>query len=257
MKLQPRYLEKPWGRPELPAMFAPASSKRIGEVWFVGETDLPLLPKYLFTSDKLSVQVHPDDHQARVRGFSRGKSECWYILDADSNARIGLGLKDEISRDELRRAALDGSIGSLIDWRPVRGGEFFYVAPGTIHAIGSGISLLEFQQNSDVTFRLYDYGRQRELHVDDAVAVAHRGRYPDELCRRVDEDEECVLVNGPQFTLVHSRSDRLRDRRRWVLPLEGSFRSGSTIASPGECLLLDPGDMLESDGGRMLIGAAS
>jgi mannose-6-phosphate isomerase len=257
VKLETRYVEKPWGRSQLPSMFPSANGERIGEVWFVGHPDLPLLPKYLFTSENLSVQVHPDDDQARARGFSRGKSECWYILDAEPDARIGLGLVTQVTRNELRRSAQDGSIDSLIEWRAAKPGDFFYVQPGTIHAIGGGISLLEFQQNSDVTFRLYDYGRPRELHLDDAVAVAHAGRYPEELCRRVEEGEESVLVDGPHFTLVHARSDCLSDRQRWVLPLEGSLRCGSAVAEPGECLLLDPGTRLECDGGRMLIGAAS
>ena len=119
------------------------------------------------------------------------------------------------------------------------------------------MSVLEFQQNSDLTYRLYDYGRPRELHLDDAIAVANRGPYCEDLWRHVDEAEESVLVDGPHFELVQTRSDRLSDKRRWVLPLETKVRSRAAIAGPGECLLLDPGDPLESEGGRMLIGAAS
>lgn len=244
MKLGRRYVEKPWGRTRLPPSFDSPEGKCIGEVWFTGCDDLPLLAKYIFTSERLSVQVHPEQ-----------KTECWYVLDADAGATIGLGLTRECSADELRAAALDGSIEQLVNWRPVRCGDFFLVPPGTVHAIGGGLSLLEFQQNVDVTYRLYDYGRPRELHVADAVAVAHAGPYPAQLTQHVSGLEEGTLVEGPAFKLVLSRSDALQDRQRWILPLEGTVRSGTDIANVGECLLLQPADDLASDGARMLIGA--
>lgn len=257
MKLGVQYIEKPWGRTELPPMFRSEPAQRIGEIWFCGDQSLPLLAKYLFTSEKLSVQVHPNDDQARERGLPRGKTECWYVLEAEADATIGLGLRGQLSRDELRSAALDGSIMGAIEWRPVTPGDFFYVPAGTIHAIGGGIALLEFQQNSDATFRLYDYGRARELHLDDAVAVSDLGRYPDQFARRLNRGEETVLVDGPTFTLVQSRADCLQDRRRWVLPLEGSVSSGGDVAGAGECLLLDPGDPLEAGDALLLIGAGA
>jgi len=256
VKLDARYVEKPWGRSDLPPIFPPAPGRRIGEIWFGGNAGLPLLAKYLFTSERLSVQVHPDDEQASLRGLPRGKSECWYILDAGPDATIGLGLREKLTREEFKAAALDGSIVDAMDWRPVRAGDFFYVPPGTIHAIGAGISSLEFQQNSDVTYRLYDYGRARELHLDDGLAVSTLAAYPEQLFQQVDQDEERVLVDGPKFTLVHCRSDRLTGRRRWVLPLEGTVTCDADVASAGECLLLDPADHLETDGARVLIGAA-
>lgn len=257
MKLRTRYVEKPWGRAGLPAVFKGVPDARIGEVWFVSDRPLPLLAKYIFTSDRLSVQVHPDDEQAHARGFKSGKSECWYIVDADPGASIGLGLRHEASGDELRASALDGSIVDLIDWRPVQAGDFLYVPPGTIHAIGGGISLLEFQQNSDVTFRLYDYGRPRQLHLDDAIAVARRSSYPDELCRRVDAKEDTTLVDGPNFTLMHAHADALQGRRRWILPLEGKVRIGEHVVGAGECFLAEPAENAEAEDARMLIGALS
>ena len=255
MKLERRYVEKPWGRTALPSIFDPPENKRIGEVWFTAPGDQPLLVKYLFTSERLSIQVHPNDEQARARGLPRGKSECWYILDAEPGATLGLGLKREVSDAELRAAALDGSIEELMDWRPVAAGDFFLVPPGTIHAIGGGISLLEFQQNSDVTYRLYDYGRPRELHLDDGVAVAHREAYPGSLAQHVSPADLRTLVSGPQFILIHAESDALQDRRRWMIPLEGEVRCDGEIARAGECLLAGPGDRIEADG-RMLIGAS-
>ncbi len=255
MKLDRRYVEKPWGRPHLPPMFHPPKDKRIGEIWFANGTDAPLLAKYIFTSERLSIQVHPNDEQARARGLPHGKTECWYILEAEPGSTLGLGLKRELSAAKLRSAALDGSIEDLLDWRPVRAGDFYLVPAGTIHAIGGGLSLLEFQQNADVTYRLYDYGRPRELHVDDAVAVAYAAPYPDALAQHLSADDECSLVDGPHFKLLHSHDDRLRDRRRWVIPIEGRVQSGSDVAVPGECLLLESGESLTSDGARMLIGA--
>lgn len=255
MKLDATYVEKPWGRTKLPKALRSADGAKIGEVWFAGDEGLPLLVKYLFTTERLSVQVHPDDVQARIRGLPRGKSECWYVLEADPDATIGLGLRREVSADELRSAALDGSILDLIAWRPVRRGDFFYVPAGTIHVIGGGISLLEFQQNSGVTYRLYDYGRPRELHLEDGVTVSRLGGYDEQFHRKVDPDEDSVLVEGPLFTVIHTHSDRLTDRQRWVLPLEGRVQSDGDAALPGECLLLEAGEQLDANRARLLIGA--
>jgi mannose-6-phosphate isomerase len=226
-------------------MFGSTDGRRIGEIWFEGNTttDLPLLLKYIFTSERLSVQVHPDDAQARSRGLIRGKTECWYILDAEPGATLGLGLREAISTAELRRAALDGSLDQLMNWVPVAPGDFFYVPAGTIHAIGAGITLVEFQQNSDRTYRLFDYGRPRELHVDEAVAVSDLTPYVRDNSRPPD-DLDAVLVNGPIFSLmrISCETDTLAsvaDRRRWLAPLEGSVRAEDDIATAGECLLVD------------------
>ena len=254
MKLERRYVEKPWGRTDLPPMFDAPAGKRIGEVWFNGEDDQPLLVKYLFTSEPLSIQVHPNDEQARARGLPHGKSECWTILEAEPGARLGLGLEHDVSEQALRAAARDGSIEQLMNWRAVRAGDFFMVPSGTIHAVGAGISLLEFQQNADVTYRLYDYGRARELHLDDALAVGRREPYPEALAQRLTGDDDRILVDGPHFVLVHSSRDALRDRQRWVMPLEGSARSSGETARPGECLLVNPADRVTVEG-RVLIGA--
>lgn len=238
-------------------MFEAPEDRRIGEVWFVDGDDLPLLAKYIFTSERLSIQVHPNDEQARARGLPHGKNECWYILDADADARLGLGLKKEVGETDLRNAALDGSIVDLVKWRSVRAGDFIFVPAGTIHAIGSGVSLLEFQQNSDVTYRLYDYGRPRELHLDDGVAVSSRAPFPEHLVQHVDGDERRTLVDGPHFTLVLTDEDALQDRMRWVLPLDGEARAGDSVARAGECLLVRSGETVEGTNGRMLIGAMS
>ena len=254
MKLERRYVEKPWGRTQLPAMFDPPMGKRIGEVWFTGAGDQPLLVKYLFTSERLSVQVHPDDDQAQSRGLPRGKSECWTILEAEPGATLGLGLKRQVSKEELRAAALDGSIEQLMDWRPLRAGDFFMVPPGTIHAIGGGISLLEFQQNANVTYRLYDYGRPRELQLDDGVAVSRPEPYPDSLARHLSGGDLQSLADGPHFALVETGKDALAGSQRWVIPLDGQVSADGEVGGPGDCLLVDAGIHVDCDG-RMLIGA--
>ncbi|TFI59857.1 hypothetical protein E2493_03240 [Sphingomonas parva] len=263
MKLKTHQVEKPWGRTELPPIFGETGGRRIGEIWFDApdHDPLPLLVKYIFTSENLSIQVHPDDEQARTRGLVQGKSECWYILDAEPGATLGIGLRAETSPEALRAAALDGSIESMIDWKPVQAGDFFFVPAGTVHAIGAGISLLEFQQNADVTYRLYDYGRPRELHLADGIAVSMPAPYPEHLARR-SALGDAVLVDGPHFILCRATStqavpERLAGRERWVMPLEGSARSASEEAGPGECLLLAPGAPLALEAGAIaLVGAA-
>ncbi|MFL6724895.1 MAG: type I phosphomannose isomerase catalytic subunit [Sphingomicrobium sp.] len=263
MKLTTHHVEKPWGRTKLQPVFGNTQGNRIGEIWFecASGEQLPLLTKYIFTSEKLSIQVHPNDEQARERGLPSGKSECWYILDADPGATLGLGLTQSLSAAELRQAAIDGSIEKMIDWRPVAAGEFYFVAAGTIHAVGAGISLLEFQQNADVTYRLYDYGRPRELHLDDAIAVACRAAYPEGCARQAGGPIDTVLINGPIFSLVRASRDEaiaasLSARRRWVMPLEGCVTAGDERASAGECLMVEPGAPLDfAPGAVALVGA--
>jgi mannose-6-phosphate isomerase len=252
MKLERKYVEKPWGRSKLPPTFENDGAKRIGEVWFKGAGEQSLLIKYLFTSERLSIQVHPGDSAARARGLPHGKSECWFILHADDDAVLGLGLTHQCSAEELRRAALDGSIEHLIDWRPVRPGDFFMVPAGTIHAIGSGVTLVEIQQNSDVTYRLYDYGRPRELHLDDALAVATRAPYPQSLAAHVSKAEDRILVERPEFSLCHSHGDCFEDQWRWVVPLEGDAFEAGVRAGAGECLLVEPGARVEGTGRRLI-----
>jgi len=240
-------------------MFANPDGRKIGEVWFTSDGDEPLLLKWLFTSERLSVQVHPNDEQARQRGLARGKTECWYIVDAEPGATLGLGLTREVDEAELRAAALDGSIEQLLDWRSVEAGEFFFVPPGTIHAIGDGLTLIEFQQNADVTYRLYDYGRPRELHLEDGVAVSLRGPYPPRLATKVGDGPE-VLVDGPQFTLLQAvdglaPKNGLAEFRRWIIPVEGRATSNGATAGPGECLIIEPDAPLDFAGARILIGA--
>ena len=253
MKLVRHAVEKPWGRTDLPE----CGGRRIGEIWFEAPDGraLPLLVKHIFTSEKLSVQVHPNDAQARARGLPNGKSECWYIVRAEPGAVLGRGFKEEIGKAAMRQAALDGSIERLMDWQPVRAGDFFYVPAGTVHAIGAGLSLIEVQQQSDTTFRLYDYGRPRALHLEDGVDVAEGCAYSESCATHVEGSEQRVLVNGPHFALVYignGKADALADRQRWVIPISGIATCGDEHARPGECLLVEPGEELTADGTFLL-----
>lgn len=249
MRLQPRFVEKPWGRTTLPPFFGAKNDRRVGEIWFqvphLAEP-LPLLIKFIFTSERLSIQVHPDDRQARRQGLPHGKSECWYILDAEPGAAVGLGLKQDVSPGALRAAALDGSIEALINWLPARPGDCFNVPAGTVHAIGAGITLLEVQQNIDLTYRLYDYGRPRELHLDDALAVAHMSRQAQPSRLRVARNKKNVLIDQPHFTLLRARegspeAERLAERDRWFIPLGGSIAAAGELCERGGCLFAPAG----------------
>jgi mannose-6-phosphate isomerase len=162
-----------WGKTRLAPWF-PDSEKPVGEVWYLAEQELPLLVKLLFTAERLSVQVHPDDGEAGPRG----KTEMWYILDSDPGATIALGFREPITRERLRESTRTGEIEALLNWIPVKAGETYFTPAHTVHAIGPGIVLCEIQQNSDVTYRLWDYGRPRELHVDRAIAIVDLGVSP-------------------------------------------------------------------------------
>lgn len=264
MRLNTRLVEKVWGRDTLPDIFAPCD-ERIGEIWFEGPEDqrLDLLVKYLFTSERLSVQVHPSDRKARRLGLNNGKEECWYILSAEPGAKIGLGLTKSVRPAKLRAAAQTGAIESLLDWKAVKAGDFFYVPAGTIHAIGAGLSLIEVQQNSDTTYRLYDYGRPRELHLDDAVAVATAEPYDMAYHDHVPDRMSAVLVDGPLFRLfqiIGSSPGIVEsvEASEWhILPLEGSVLVDGEAIAPGQCGLCFSLDQIDLSQNKKCLVAVS
>ena len=171
-RLTPSLRERVWGRKNLAPWF-PDAEKPIGEAWYLADCELSLLVKMLFTSDRLSVQVHPDDGE----DGERGKTEMWHIVEAAPDAAIALGFREPISRERLLDSTKTGEIEQLLNWVPVRAGETYFVPAHTVHAIGAGIVLFEIQQNSDVTYRLWDYGRPREIHIDKAVPIADLGMH--------------------------------------------------------------------------------
>jgi len=163
VRLTPSLRPKVWGKKRLAPWFPDSDSdsdQKIGEAWYLCDRELPLLVKLLFTSERLSVQVHPDDGE----DGPRGKTEMWHILDAEPGASIAIGFREPISRQRLLDSTRTGEVEALLNWMPVKPGETYFVKAHTVHAIGAGIVLCEIQQNSDVTYRLWDYGRPRELH---------------------------------------------------------------------------------------------
>ena len=241
-----RMVEKPWGKDQLPAPFVAPAGQRIGEVWFEPPETVPgLLVKYIFTSEKLSVQVHPSDQQLAPQGLGRlGKEECWLVIAADPGAELGIGFRAPIGADQIRAAALDGSIEQLLEWHKVRAGDFFYIPAGTVHVIGAGVSLIEVQQNSDITYRLYDYGRPRELHLDAGVSVARGEPHDRALRRHIEPDGSLSLVDGPLFRLDRQMGEpdpatiaRYAGAPILVVPLQGDVRVAGELAAPGQCAL--------------------
>jgi mannose-6-phosphate isomerase len=198
-RLRPMFAPRIWGRMSLEPWYAETGfNEKVGEAWLtgpesvvdsgphagktlgemakefpgqLGNGEFPLLVKMLFPSDKLSVQVHPNDAEAQKLGLARGKSECWYVLEADVGATVACGFKSGVSIGDVVATIADGTVESLLHCISAEPGDMIFVDAGTVHGIGPGLVLLEVQQSCDVTYRLFDYGRPRELHVDDALAV--------------------------------------------------------------------------------------
>ena len=203
-RLAPFFRTRPWGFQDLSPWYNyKADGEPIGEVWLTGEMcladtgplkgmsladatkqhsgallgpgitgqDFPLLVKILFPKDKLSVQVHPDDALAQHYGEPRGKTECWYALDARPGASVALGIKPGVTVDQVKAAVHDASLESLLEMVPVEKGDMIFVDAGTVHAMGPGVVILETQQTSDLTYRMYDYGSARELHLEKSFAA--------------------------------------------------------------------------------------
>jgi mannose-6-phosphate isomerase len=259
-KLDAIQVEKPWGVYRLPPPFDEHAGGRVGEIWFRPPQSNPLLVKYIFTSERLSIQVHPNDRQAQARGLPAGKEECWYILAAEPGAVLGIGTRRPLGESELADTARSGAIEALMEWHPVRAGMFFHIPPGTVHAIGAGISLVEIQQNVDVTYRLYDYGRPRELHLADGAAVANAAPMPSHLCREVDNAVSAMLLDSRHLAVAHLKSNDLSLLAgamdgAMIVPLDGTIAADGVTAEAGECLWVEGVATLEAEpGGRFLAG---
>jgi mannose-6-phosphate isomerase len=247
-----RVVNKPWGVGDLqPWSSVDGSGDAVGELWFErADKEAPtpaLLLKLLFTSEPLSIQVHPDDTFARAMGMPSGKSEAWYILSAEPDAQIGVGLKHQVTPQQLRGSIQSGSIAELMYWRPVSKGDVIYIPAGTIHAIGAGIVLAEIQQNSDATFRLFDYGRQRELHEDSGVAVAHPWPMRTPCSPTQLTSERTVLVASRHFVLERIQLPEgtswalLAEPETWMLVIDGHAAIGLAAASIGKAIFIAGG----------------
>lgn len=266
IRLETKRVEKPWGRHDLWPGFGDVApgSPAVGEIWFEAPAgkDAELLIKYLFTSDKLSIQVHPDDAQAQARGFKRGKDESWVVLAADPHATIAIGTLAVMSRDELRAAALDGSIEDRLDWKAVKAGDFYYTPAGTIHAIGPGLTVIEVQQNVDLTYRLYDYGSGRELHLDDGVAVSNPVPYVAVHKPREATPGRTILAEGPKFVLERWSSAgeaplAAGDKPLWLVPMAGGGTlDGGPLEAGGVWMVDGTVPLALTEGTDMLVAYA-
>ncbi len=254
-------VEKPWGRHKLWPGFSdvPDGGAAVGEIWFDHpdsggpEVDPELLVKYLFTSERLSIQVHPDDAAAQAAGYKRGKDEAWLVLAADADSTIALGTREVTSREALAAGALDGAIVDMVDWKPVKAGDVIYSAAGAVHAIGAGITLIEVQQNVDLTYRLYDYGRPRELHLDAGIAVSDPVPFVAPPIPGDVGGGRAILCEGGKFVLERwswtgARTVTLPDEvTGWLVPVSGGGKIDGAAFSAGECWMTDGAVEIASD----------
>jgi mannose-6-phosphate isomerase len=207
----------PYAGKTLGGLFAEASEALLGR--YARSAASPLLIKVIFAKEKLSVQVHPDDALAQKYGQPRGKTECWYVLAAESGAEVAAGLKAGVTLDQVRDGIESGTLEESLNLLPVAKGDVVFVDAGTVHAIWPGSILLETQQNCDLTYRMYDYGRGRELHIEKALEATRLTTRAGKVEAMVLEDRT-ILVDEEYF-----RMERI--------PVNGS-RTGTSLAGEGE-----------------------
>jgi mannose-6-phosphate isomerase len=265
--LIPIFDERPWGVRDLRPVYTRVVKEPIGESWltwgdskiangpFSGRTlgeiareyrrelvgtaavfqdKFPLLVKFLFTSDKLSVQVHPDDTGAQRVGQPYGKTECWYVLEANAGAQVALGLKPGVTLAAFETSIRRNHAEDFLNWINVHPGDMLYVTAGTVHTIGGGLVLVETQQSSDITYRLYDYGRPRELHIQEGLAAVKLDSLAGKVVPGTTGDSH-ILVRSPFFQV---------EKMKLTSPLESSV----SAASPHILVAVEGAGMVESAG---------
>ncbi len=198
----------------------------------------PILVKLIDAADRLSVQVHPSDSYARVHENDNGKTEMWYIVDAEPGSGIYCGLKKDSSAAEVRRLTEEKCIEEILNFIPVKAGDCFLIEAGTLHAIGKGCLICEVQQSSNVTYRVYDYGRrgkdgrERELHLDRALEVINYHAFEDKTCsgplRSMPGGELRKLTSCEYFVCYEVQS-----QGELVLPAQASFLAVTAISGEG------------------------
>jgi mannose-6-phosphate isomerase len=243
--------EKVWGSPYTEPWYRNPERRGIGEVWFTASDEVPLLVKFLFTTGKLSVQVHPGDDYAWEHEHSRGKTEMWHILRAGDGAQVALAPREPITPERLRDASLTGEIEHLLRWIPAHAGDTFFIPAGTIHALGAGLILCEVQQLSDVTYRLYDYGRlhgaePRELHLDEGLAVAacepYEGRAnATPLSKGRELLVECKYFRTERLVVAGSAECPAPAKNTLYIALEGEGEIAGVHFRAGEGFEVGPG----------------
>jgi mannose-6-phosphate isomerase len=238
--MSPAFDPRPWGTHDLGPIYPNHHfAEKIGESWLTGDAckvangplkgstlselssrfgrelvgeaardanRFPLLLKFLFPAEKLSVQVHPDDERARVVGEPWGKTECWYVAHAKPGSQIGLGLKPGVTREQFEKSIHENRAEELLNWINVYQGEMIYVAGGTVHTLGPGSVIVETQQQSDTTYRLYDYGRPRELHLQQGLAAVKEKATSGKVLRPAPQavngtNRRSALVEAPYFAV--------------------------------------------------------
>ncbi|MFZ0771395.1 MAG: type I phosphomannose isomerase catalytic subunit [Candidatus Sulfotelmatobacter sp.] len=286
--LLPAFDPRPWGTHDLSPIYPNRKfEEKIGEAWLTGDDckvangpltgqtlaqlgeryqrelvgdaardprRFPLLLKFLFPHEKLSVQVHPDDAQARRVGQPWGKTECWYVAHAKPGSQIALGLKPGITVAQLEQAIQEKRAEELLNWLNVFTGDMIYVAGGTVHTLGPGSVIVETQQQSDTTYRLYDYGRPRELHLKEGLAAVKLQVASGKVVRpapqlRGSNNRQAALVAAPYFVVdmfeikhaqeLSTRDDSGRSSAQILVAMEGC---GRVEAGGSEPVTLTKGD---------------
>ena len=265
-RIEPKFDVRVWGYQDLRPWFdIQAKDGPLGEAWLTGDMclvatgphagkrldalfceahnsllgpdapspDSPLLIKVIFAREKLSVQVHPDDKMAQKYGDPRGKTECWYALAAEPGAQVAVGLKPGVSLSEVERGIHSGTLEKSLNTLPVSKGDMIFVDAGTVHAIWPGAILLETQQNCDLTYRMYDYGRPRELHIEKSLEATRLGTRAGKIApKRVADrtiliDEEYFRVERvPVSGTLGSENLRGADHRRGLAYLFAAAGAG-------------------------------
>lgn len=229
-----------------------------------GATTLPILIKFIDAKENLSVQVHPTDTFAKEQENGQlGKTEMWYVLDAQKDAKLVYGLRRDSSSEELQKAIANGTIMKLLQKVPVKKGDLFFIEAGTIHAICAGTLVAEIQENSNLTYRLYDYdrtgidGKKRELHIEKALQVANlksstepkqplralryrKGMASELLCRCKYFEVYRMIINTERRQIVHYRADEISFRV--LLCVNGCgiirFENEEIIFYKGDCIFV-------------------
>ncbi|MGN0592196.1 MAG: type I phosphomannose isomerase catalytic subunit [Ruminococcus sp.] len=226
-----------------------------------GVENVPLI-KLIDAKEPLSVQVHPDDAYARAHGDTNGKTEMWYIVDAEPDAKLVYGVNRALTREGFARHIADGTLEEILNEVPVKKGDVFFIPAGTLHAIGKGILLAEVQQNSNLTYRVYDYNRRdaegnlRELHIEDAVAVTDLVPVSEAYPHGASEDIKstwgtmrilsiCRHFAATCYTVTQQLSFTRMDSFRHLLVLEGEgilkTECGEYPLKKGDSVLLPAG----------------
>ena len=220
---------------------------------FVGG-DYPLLVKVIQANERLSVQVHPDDEKAQLYEGCRGKTECWYVLSADEGAQLVYGMNGVYTASELRKAIQANSLEDCLRYVSVQPGDFIYIPAGTVHAIGGGLRLLEVQQSSDITYRLYDWGRGRECHVEKGIACIKNEGVRD--VRRFPGVFSCPYFTLEEIYVEQSYSTQIGKAAGAAIPgdtvlffvLDGSGSFNGSPAKAEDIFAVAPGETVEARG---------